>query len=112
DAGLAGPRDAVLSAVVADGVGTEFAAEFGLALGPDGDGALHAEVACDLDRGRAASRTAAVDEQPLACRDSAAADDVRPHGGEHLGQGGGLGEVEAIGHGQELTGREDRKSVV
>src|SRR5699024_11525408 len=62
DADLVDSGDEVLFAVVDDGVGAEFAAEFGLALGPDGDGDLHAEVACDLDRGPDDSRSAAMDE--------------------------------------------------
>ena len=44
-----------------------------------------------------------MDEQPFAGLHLSAADDVRPDGGQHLGEGGRLGEVEVIGHGKQLT---------
>ncbi len=96
----------VLGAVVDDGVGAEVAAERRLLLGTDGDDDLHAEEVRDLDRGGADPGSAAVDEEPLADADAAAADDVRVDGGEHLGQGRRGGEVVGVGHRQEL-GRGD-----
>ena len=103
-ADLVDAGDEVLLAVVDDGVGAEFAAELGLLRGADGDDDLHPEEVRDLDRGGADSRSAAVDEQPFADADATAADDVRVDGCEHLGQGSGGGEVEGVGHREELTG--------
>jgi ribosomal protein S6E (S10) len=72
-------------------------------IGADGHDDLHAEVARDLDRGRADAGAAAVDEQPFAGLHLSAADDVRPDGRQHLGQGGRLGEVEVIRDWKQLT---------
>src|SRR5207253_6759349 len=70
-----------------------------------GDDRLGAERARELNRRRADAARAAVDQQPFAALESAALEDVRPHGEERFGKRGGLNGVEPAGDWQALRRR-------